>query len=186
MTRQPLPFFENLNRSILPCLNSAISSLSHTRQAHAYILKSGVFNDTLFTTKLISQYANHSSFAEANLILNSIFDPYISSFSTLIDALNKFNLFTQLLNIFSKMLSHGVLPDTHVLPNVVKACDSVVQASSVHMYLKSDRIGDARNVFERLLELDVVPCGALLSAYARKGCLNEAKQNFLWDTKFGS
>ncbi|XWS24530.1 hypothetical protein CRYUN_Cryun28dG0110800 [Craigia yunnanensis] len=208
MTRQALPFFENLNRSILACLNSAIASLSETRQAHAYILKSGVCSDSLISKKLISRYANHRCFAEADLVLNCISEPSISSFSALIYALNKFNLFTQSLNVFSRMLSHGILPDTHVLPNVVKACgklsvfklgievhgfvckygfdsDSVVQASLVHMYLKSDRIRDARNVFERLPEGDVVTCGALLSSYARKGCVNEAKEAFYGMQSFG-
>ncbi|KAK8601357.1 hypothetical protein V6N13_058927 [Hibiscus sabdariffa] len=201
MTSQALPFFENLNPSILPCLYSAVASLSQTRQAHAYILKTGLLTSTLFSTKLVSQYANHRCFNQADLVLRSISDPSISSFSTLIYALNKYNLFTQSLSVFSRMLSHGVLPDSHVLPNVVKACgklsalkfgrgihgfvckfgfdsDSVVQASLVHLYLKSDRIRDARNVFERLPEGDVVTCGALLSAYARKGCVNEAKEIF--------
>ncbi|KAL4283302.1 hypothetical protein GQ457_16G012660 [Hibiscus cannabinus] len=201
MTRQALPFFENLNPSILPCLYSAIASLSQSRQAHAYILKSGLLANTLFSTKLISQYANHRCFAQADLVLRSISAPSIPSFSTLIYSLNKSNRFTQSLNVFSRMLSHGVLPDSHVLPNVVKACgklsvlkfgreihgivckfgfdsDSVVQASLVHLYLKSDRIRDARNVFDRLPEGDVVTCGALLSAYARKGCVNEANEIF--------
>ncbi|XVE56207.1 hypothetical protein DITRI_Ditri03aG0219200 [Diplodiscus trichospermus] len=208
MRRQALPFFENLNRSILGCLNSAIASLSETRQAHAYILKSGVCSDTIISTRLISLYANHRCFAEADLVLNSISEPSISSFSALIFAQNKFNFFTHSLNVFSRMLSHGILPDTHVLPNVVKACgklsafklgrevhgfvckygfdsDSVVQASLVHMYLKGDRIKDARNVFERLPEGDVVTCGALLSAYARKGCVNEAKEVFYRMQSFG-
>ncbi|XP_022769234.1 pentatricopeptide repeat-containing protein At1g20230 [Durio zibethinus] len=201
MTRQALQFFENLNRSILPCLNSAIASVSQTRQAHAYILKSGVCNDALISTKLISQYANHRCFAEADRLLNSISEPSIFSFSALIYALNKSNLFNQSLTVFSRMLSHGILPDNHVLPNVVKACgklsafklgrevhsvvckhgfasDSVVQSSLVHLYLKSDRIRDARDVYERLPEGDVVTSSALLSAYAREGCVSEAKEIF--------
>ncbi|EOY15113.1 hypothetical protein QUC31_000371 [Theobroma cacao] len=208
MTVQALPFFEILNRSILPCLNSAVASLSQTSQAHAYILKSGVCIDTLISTKLISQYANRHCFAEAELVLNSISEPLVSSFSALIYALNKYNLFTQSLYVFSRMLSRGILPDNRVLPNVVKACgklsafklgkevhgivvkygfdsDSVVQASLVHLYLKGDRIQDAKNVFERLPERDVVTCGALLSAYARKGCVNEAKEIFYGMQSFG-
>ncbi|XVF63637.1 hypothetical protein PTKIN_Ptkin09bG0102600 [Pterospermum kingtungense] len=207
-TSQALPFFENLNRSIVVCLNSAVATLAQTRQAHAYTLKIGVCNDSLISTKLISQYANHRCFAEADLVLNSISEPSISSFSSLIYALNKSNLFSRSLGVFSRMLSNGILPDTHVLPNIIKACgklsafklerevhsivckfgfdsDSVVQASLVHMYLKSDRVRDARNVFERLPEGDVVTCGALISAYARKGCVNEARQIFYGMQRFG-
>lgn len=207
-TSQALPFLENLNRSIVVCLNSAVASLSQTRQAHAYTLKFGVFNDTLISTKLISQYANHRCFTEADLVLNSISEPSVSSFSSLMYALNKSNLFSRLLSVFTRMLSHGILPDNRVLPNIVKACgqlsafklgrevhsmvckygfdsDSVVQASLVHMYLKSDQVQDARNVFERLLERDVVTCGALISAYARKGCVNEARKIFYGMERFG-
>ncbi|OMP01613.1 hypothetical protein COLO4_11773 [Corchorus olitorius] len=134
--------------------------------------------------------------------------PSVPSFSALIFALNKANLFIQSLDVFTRMLSRGILPDSHMLPNIVKACgqlsafiwekevhgfvckfgfdsDSAVQASLVHFYLKSDGIGVARNVFVRLPEWDVVTCGALLSAYAREGCVSEAMEIFKAMQSFG-
>ncbi|OMO75480.1 hypothetical protein COLO4_26097 [Corchorus olitorius] len=135
-------------------------------------------------------------------------EPSVPSFAALIYALNKSNLFIQSLNVFNRMLSRGILPDSHMLPNIVKACgqlsafrwgkevhgfvckfgfdsDSAVQASLVHFYLKIDGIGVARNVFVRLPEWDVVTCGALLSAYARKGCVSEAMEIFKAMQSFG-
>ncbi|XP_031265501.1 pentatricopeptide repeat-containing protein At1g20230 [Pistacia vera] len=201
LTKQALPLFENIQRSIFQTLNSLKSSLSQTQQAHAHILKTGGSNDTYLATRLLSQYANHQDFDDANQILSSTLEPTIFSYSTLIYAYSKQNLFTQSLRVFAQMLSHGLPPDAHVLPNIFKACsglslvetgkqvhamvfvcgfnlDSFVQSSLIHMYIKCQNIGDAHKVFDRLAQPDVVTFSALLAAYARQGCVDVAKKLF--------
>lgn len=201
LTKQALPHFENIQRSIFHTLNSLKSSLSQTQQAHAHILKTGVSNDSYLATKLLSQYANHQDFYDANQILSSTLDPTVFSYSALIFAYTKQNHFAQSLRVFTQMLSHGLAPDTHVLPNILKACtgllametgkqvhamvfvygfdlDSFVQGSLIHMYLKCQNIGNAHKVFDRLAQPDVVTFSALIAAYARYGCVGEAKKLF--------
>lgn len=95
------------------------------------------------------------------------------------------------------MLSRGLVPDSFLFPSVVKACaglqfskfakevhaisfasglalDSFVQSSLVHMYIKCDRIRDARKVFDRVPQRDVIIYSALISGYSRRGCVDEA------------
>ncbi|CAI0541209.1 unnamed protein product [Linum tenue] len=97
------------------------------------------------------------------------------------------------------MLSQGISPDCYVLPSVVKATaglsslktgvqvhclafvnghhsDSLLLSSLVHFYLKCDRLMEARKVFDRIPRPNVVACSALLSGYARKGCVEETKE----------
>lgn len=89
------------------------------------------------------------------------------------------------------------MPDSFLFPSVVKACaglqsskfakevhaisfasglalDSFVQSSLVHMYIKCDRIRDARKVFDRVPQRDVIIYSALISGYSRRGCVDEA------------
>ncbi|XP_031266695.1 LOW QUALITY PROTEIN: pentatricopeptide repeat-containing protein At1g20230-like [Pistacia vera] len=198
LTKQAIPHLENIQRSIFHTLNSLNSSLSQTQQAHADILKTGVSNDMGLATKLLSQYANHQDFDDANQILSSTPEPTTCSYSTLIYAYSKQNLFTQSLRVFAQMLSHGLAPDTYLLPNIVKACtrllsletgkqvhamvfvygfylDSFVQSSLIHLYIKCQNIGDAHKVFDRLAQPDVKTFSALLAGYARQGCVDVAK-----------
>ncbi|XP_031260358.1 pentatricopeptide repeat-containing protein At1g20230-like [Pistacia vera] len=199
LTKQALPLLENIQRSIFHTLNSLNSSLSQIQQAHAHVLKTGVSNVTEVATKLLSQYANHQNFNDAKQILSSTPEPTTFSYSTLIYAYSKQSLFTQSLHVFAQMLSHGLAPDTYLLPNILKACtglssletgkqvhamvfvygfslDSFVKSSLIHMYIRCGNIEDAHKVFDRLAQPDVKTFSALLAAYARQGCVDVAKK----------
>ncbi|KAI8003066.1 Pentatricopeptide repeat-containing protein [Camellia lanceoleosa] len=198
MPRQALHLFDTLTiRSLL----TSSSSPSQARQSHAHILKTGLSIDTHFTTKLLSLYTHHLCFADAELVLDSIPQPDLFSFSTLIYASSKLNRFTHVLSLFSKMLSRGLLPDSHVLPSAFKACtglsdlksgkqvhgigfvsgfasDSYVQSSLVHMYVKCNQLRDAHKVVDEISEPDVFSWSALVSGYAKQGCVSKAKEVF--------
>ncbi|XP_010536431.1 PREDICTED: pentatricopeptide repeat-containing protein At1g20230 [Tarenaya hassleriana] len=197
MTKQVRHLFEKIPQPVLAFLeSSSFSSLSKTRQVHAQIIKHGAQDYAIFATNLIASYSNHHCFADAEHVLGSIQEPTVHSFSPLIYALNRYNHFSQSIRVFSRMMSNGVSPDTRVLPNLFKACaglsalevgkqihciacvlgldlDPFVQDSLFHMYMKCDRMGDAREVFDRISQKDVVTCSALLCGYARKGCSDE-------------
>ncbi|KAL6963432.1 hypothetical protein U1Q18_043587 [Sarracenia purpurea var. burkii] len=189
------------NTAILSCLSSTTPSLSQARQAHAHILKTGLSIETHFTTKLVSIYANHFCFADADLVLDSLPEPDVFSFSTLIYASSKLNRFGHVLRLFSRMLRRGLVPDGRVLPSAVKACtilsdikagrqvhgiasvsglasDSHVQSSLVHLYVKCNQLQYARKVVDAMSEPDVVCSSALVAGYARQGYVSEAKEVF--------
>ncbi|GMH27345.1 hypothetical protein Nepgr_029188 [Nepenthes gracilis] len=193
--------FNRFHLSIFSSLNSATSSLSCTRQAHAHILKTGIFSDTCLSTKLLTLYANHQSFADAILILDSFPERDLLSFSTLINALSKFNRFSSVLRVFARMLSDGILPDCFLLPAAAKACagigavdaglqlhglisvsghasNSVVRSSLFHMYVKCDKLSYAHKLLDEMPEPDMVTLSALIAGYARNGCLDKAKRLF--------
>lgn len=201
MPRQVHHLFDSFPSTILGCLNSTTSSLSQTRQAHAHILKTGHFNENHITTKLLSLYANHLCFNEANLVLDSVPEPDISSFSTLIYACSKLSRFNESLRLFSKMLSQGLVPDARVFPCAVKACsglvvvragkqvhglasafgfasDSFVQSSLVHFYVKCNQLSDAQKLLDLMPEQDVIAWSALVAGYARQGNVSETRAVF--------
>ncbi|KAF6170107.1 hypothetical protein GIB67_025796 [Kingdonia uniflora] len=99
------------------------------------------------------------------------------------------------------MVSQCIIPDNYVIPSGLKACagvfspemgrqvhgiavvsgfatDSFVESSLVHMYVKSSKIMEARNVFDRMTERNVVCWSSMVSGYAREGCVIEANEIF--------
>ncbi|XP_061356036.1 pentatricopeptide repeat-containing protein At1g20230 [Gastrolobium bilobum] len=193
--------FHAIYHSISQCLNSTTASLLQARQAHAHILKFGLFGDTHLTTRLLSLYANNLCFPEVNLVLSSLPQPNLFSFSTVIHAFARSYQFHHVLGAFSQMGSRGLVPDGFLLPSAIKACaglkalkpgrqvhgfvsvsgfasDSIVMSSLVHMYLKCDRIEDAHKLFDSMPERDVVVWSAMISGYSRLGLVDKAKELF--------
>ncbi|KAK7270683.1 hypothetical protein RJT34_26013 [Clitoria ternatea] len=189
--------------AISQCLNSTSSSVFHARQAHAHILKLGLFSDTQITTTLLSLYANNNnlSFSKLNLILSSLPHPTLFSFSSLIHSFARSLHFRHVLATFSHLGPKGLVPDAYLTPSAIKACaalhalsqgkqvhafvsvsgfasDSIVMSSLVHMYLKCDQILDARKMFDRIPERDVVVWSAMIAGYSRHGLVDEAKELF--------
>ncbi|KMS99599.1 hypothetical protein BVRB_1g022460 [Beta vulgaris subsp. vulgaris] len=179
-------------------LKLATYSPVRTRQVHGYILKTGLIVDNSLSTKLLSLYSNHQCFAEATIFLESIDEPSSSSFSTVINAFSKFSLYSNVLHLFSKMLSKGLILDSYLLPAVAKACaglsaleigrqvhglaqvsgcslDEVVQSSLVHMYVKCGRLNIASKLLDTIPEPDIVTFSAIIAGYARNGNVDIAK-----------
>ncbi|KAK1406634.1 hypothetical protein QVD17_42110 [Tagetes erecta] len=203
MSKQALRVLNNHHSTtiIFNSLNTTTLSLPQTRQIHAQIIRIGLHLNSHFTTKLLSLYANHLQFTQSNNLIKSIQHPDVFTFSTLIHAYSKLNHFTQTIYFFSQMISHGLVPDTRVIPSVVKSCtglydlkrgkqvhgfcltsglfqDSFVQSSFIHLYVKCGQLSYARKVFDEMSEQDVVSCSALVSGYARDGCVKEVKLVF--------
>ena len=122
LSAQALALLDSVQHTILNCLNSTTASLSQTRQAHAHILKTGLFNDTHLATKLLSHYANNMCFADVTLVLDLVPKPNVFSFSTLIYAFSKFHQFHHTLATFSRMLTRGLKPNNRAFPSAAKAC----------------------------------------------------------------
>ncbi|XP_010255945.1 PREDICTED: pentatricopeptide repeat-containing protein At1g20230 [Nelumbo nucifera] len=202
MARQAIPRIETAYYAILNHLNPATASFLQAQQAHAHILKTGLSNHAHLATKLLSFYANHLHFNEASLVLDSIPEPDVFSFSTLISAFSKFDRFDQALRLVSQMLSHGLLPDNFVLPSVLKACvglsalemgrqvhglayvtgfasDPFVQSSLINMYVKFGDIRNAHKVFDGMTHRNVVSWSAIIAGYAQQGFVGEAKELFI-------
>ncbi|KAL0703908.1 hypothetical protein Bca4012_070333 [Brassica carinata] len=138
--------------------------LSKTAQAHARILKSGAHNDGYISAKLIASYSNHSCFDDANLVLQSIPDPNVYSFSSLIYALTKAKLSVPSYRLFELV--------NRFIAQRVRASgldgDGFVQGSLFHMYMRCGKMFDARKVFDRMREREET------FGFNRSGCHKEA------------
>ncbi|CAI8593363.1 unnamed protein product [Vicia faba] len=188
-------------QSISQCLNSSTSTLFHARQAHAHFLKFDLFSNTQLTTSLLTLYSHYLPFPQLSIILSSLPQPTIFSFSSIVHALARSHHFHHVLGAFSHMGSRGLVPDSYLLPSAIKACailkalkpgrqvhgfaavsgfgsDSILVSSLVHMYLKCNRIEDAQKLFDSMSERDVIGWSAMIAGYSRLGLVDRAKELF--------
>nr|KYP51109.1 Pentatricopeptide repeat-containing protein At1g20230 family [Cajanus cajan] len=190
-------------QALSQCLTSPTASLRHAKQAHAVLLRLNLFSDTHLTTALISLYANTFSLSspQLHLILATLPNPTLFSFSSLIHALARSSHSPLVLAAFSHLPSRRLAPDAFLLPSAIKASatlralrpgqqlhafaaasalasDSVVASSLIHMYLKCHQLSHARQLFDTMPHRDVVVWSAIIAGYSRLGLLDEAKNLF--------
>ncbi|XP_068646727.1 pentatricopeptide repeat-containing protein At1g20230 [Aristolochia californica] len=199
MARQAIASLDNSYTSLHAL--SPTASLPQIQKSHAQILKTGLCNDTHLATKLISLYASRFQFSDASCLLNSVAAPDSFSFSALISAFSKSNLFHKALRLFERMVSLNLPCDNFVSPSALKACaglsalqvgrqihnlvsvsgfgsDPFVQSSLAHMYVKCGEMSEARKMFDRMGQRNVVSWSAMVSGYAREGYIGEAMELF--------
>ncbi|KAH9287809.1 hypothetical protein KI387_031926, partial [Taxus chinensis] len=103
--------------------------------------------------------------------------------------------------LYYKMQELGINPNNYTYPILLKACSSLlalqegrhihydiirnglesdvyVGAALVDMYSKCGSIEDARELFDKMSERDVVSWNSLIAGYAQNGCANEALRIF--------
>ncbi|KAL4186565.1 hypothetical protein AMTRI_Chr09g14720 [Amborella trichopoda] len=177
------------------------STLAQAQQAHAHLLTTGFAVRPLLATKLINLYARNAALSHAALLFETIPRPDALAFASLVSAYTRATRFSDALKLFHRMVKCGLIPDHFALPSALKACaglpapeparqlhllsitlglscDPYVQCSLVHTYVKCNQIDDARLVFDRMREKNVVSWSAIVSGYARGGDVDEAKRLF--------
>ncbi|MQM00401.1 hypothetical protein Taro_033131 [Colocasia esculenta] len=183
------------------------SSLDELRQAHAHMLKTGLFHSSFAAGRLVSSavalggndhpvalaYA-HSLFAHVGSRNSFVWNTMIRAHASSGDP-------EAALLLFLRMLHSPVLPDKFTFPFVLKACSSLLaleEARQVHARVLKSGLGsdlfvmntllhvlasarctmEARKLFERMPNRDVISRNALISSYVEQGLLAVARNLF--------
>ncbi|EPS74339.1 hypothetical protein M569_00411 [Genlisea aurea] len=193
---------------LLSNLSKIGASLSQIRQAHAQLLRTGLFELSQYSNNILSLYARHQYLSDAKRLLRSLLTPDSAAFTVLITACSKSSDLKSTLILVSEFLRSGLTPDVYVLPSIIRACaglfafkigkqahgfsivsgfvlDPFIESSLVHFYLKCGELAGARKVFYSMDEKDIVSWSALSAAYARKGDVLNAKKLFFSVRGFG-
>ncbi|CAN8325201.1 unnamed protein product [Cochlearia groenlandica] len=179
-------------------------SLSEIQQAHAFMLKTGLFKDTFSASKLISFAATNpepKTVSYAHSILTRVENPNAFTHNSVIRAYANSSTPETALIAFREMLIGPVLPDKYSFTFALKACGAFSgfeEGKQIHgLFLKSGLINDvfvdntlinvygrsgffelARKVLDEMPDRDVVSWNSLLSAYVDKGLIEEARGVF--------
>ncbi|KAK1276485.1 Pentatricopeptide repeat-containing protein [Acorus gramineus] len=168
------------------------------KSVHAQILVSGLRPDRHVETALLGMYLNCGSTDDALLVFDGMLDADAVSWTAMISGLVQNFRVNDALIVFRKLLASGALVNSiETFASVLAACaqmglflmgasihcyiirhkisvDLSVQNSLVTMYAKCGRLDVGRAIFNRMHIRNSVSWNAMLSGYARNGCLNEA------------
>ncbi|KAM1358500.1 hypothetical protein TB2_045469 [Malus domestica] len=174
---------------------------SQLGQIHAQLVVLGLIDSGFLITKLVNASSNLGYISYARQVFDEFTDPDVFQWNAIIRCYSRHNVFSQAIEMYSRMQVMGVSPDGFTFPHVLKACsgmpdlemgrrvhgqvfrhgfesDVFVQNGLVALYAKCSRIDRARAVFDGLGERTVVSWTSMISGYAQNGQPLEALRIF--------
>jgi pentatricopeptide repeat protein len=187
--------------SLLRACNSK-KRLPEGKLAHAHIIQTQFqCQDIFLTNTLINMYVKCGNMEFACKVFEDMPERNVVSWTAMIAAYAKHGLSDEALNLFSQMQEAGVQPNEFTFAGVLPVCASLavleqgkkvheriitggfesnvfVGSSLVDMYVKCGSLEDARQVFDKMSERDVVSWTAMVAGYAQGGLFDEALELF--------
>ncbi|CAN6481726.1 unnamed protein product [Victoria cruziana] len=190
-------------RSLLLLLLDSCKSVRELQQIHAQLTTAGLSGDIFAISKAVAFLSDSASCSidYARAVFRTIRNPSIFTWNCMIRSLAAGDSPREAIILFSQMLRGGFRPNNFTYPFVVKACtessavdfgisvhartlksgldrDAYVRSSLIHMYSRSNRVEDARRLFEGISERDVASWNAMVDGYVRSGDIVVAQSLF--------
>ncbi|XP_059066074.1 pentatricopeptide repeat-containing protein At2g22070-like [Cryptomeria japonica] len=188
----------------LQLLEACVSkkSLSEGKQIHSHIthMGFGFATATFFQNKLINMYVKCGSLVNARRVFDDITERDVISWNIIIAGNRRFGYPHEALILFHQMQRTGVQPDhftfSSILPVSAKLraleegmdihqsimergiLSDVVINALVDMYAKCGRIREARELFDKMPQKNMVLSTAMIVGYTQNGELGEALRLF--------
>lgn len=162
---------DNVTLGNLVGASAEISSLEMGKQVHCCCIKTGLEMGFKVTNALIDMYTKCGSLESAHLLFDSMGNPDVVSWSSLIVGYAQFGHGEEALNLFETMMRLGVKPNQVTLVGVLTACSHAGQ------------VKEGWRIYETMeREHGIIPtrehCNIVVDLLARAGCLTEA-ENFI-------
>ncbi|KAH7856926.1 hypothetical protein Vadar_006988 [Vaccinium darrowii] len=188
-------------RSLLLELSRFHQTLSKTQQLHALITKTHLSHDPFYATRIIRFYAiNHNLLSARNLFDKT---PHRSVYlwNSIIRAYAAAHKFTDAFSLFKQMFSSETKPDNFTFACILRCCaensnflglrlvhggvvvsglglDPIVSSALVAAYSKLGLVGEARMVFNCILDPDLVLWNSMVSGYGFGGYWDKGLELF--------
>eukprot|EP01018_Ginkgo_biloba_P008758 Gb_27491 [translate_table: standard] len=181
------------------CVN--MKALPEGKLVHAHIIQTGFNPDVFLATKLVIMYAKCGSLMHAHLLLDQMPEKNAVSWTVIIAAYTRHGFDEEALTLFYQMQRTGIQPDQFTFASVLPAFANLasleqgkeihehihrsgfhsnlyVESALIDMYVKCRSIDNARKVFDKMPERNVVSWTALIAGYAQNGYVDEALELF--------
>ncbi|XP_010246108.1 PREDICTED: pentatricopeptide repeat-containing protein At3g12770 [Nelumbo nucifera] len=173
----------------------------HLVQIHAQLIVAGFQNSNYLATKFVHASSNAGEIHYARSLFEEIPEPNVFLWNAIVRGYSQNNLFSDALEMYSRMQVERMNPDRFTFPYVLKACSSLsdlrmgfrihaqifrhgfesdvfVQNGLVALYAKCGEISRARAVFDRLSDRTIVSWTSIISGYAQNSQPLEALRIF--------
>eukprot|EP01018_Ginkgo_biloba_P023741 Gb_23967 [translate_table: standard] len=181
---------------------AGLSALEQGKEIHAHIIRRGFDSDVFVGNALIDMYAKCCSIGYARQVFDKMSTRDVVTWNTAIGGYGRSEHAYEALKLFRHMQVAGWKPNSVTLVSILPACahlaalqqgkeihghviksafDSNISAGSalIDMYAKCGSMIDARLVFDRMLQRNVVSWNAIIAACAQKELSNEAIKLFV-------
>ncbi|KAH7430136.1 hypothetical protein KP509_09G085300 [Ceratopteris richardii] len=172
--------------------SSDLNALKEGRLVHAYIIFDRIELDSLVRSALVDMYAKCGSLEDAYMIFKALPTQDVVVWSALIVGYAQHGYGKHALELFEQMLKSGVIPGKVAFSAAIKGCasmgallqgyilhdsiirrayetDTVIGSSIIDMYIKAERLVEARKIFDKLVKRDSVAWGTMMTGYAQHG-----------------
>ncbi|XP_059660981.1 pentatricopeptide repeat-containing protein At1g03540 [Cornus florida] len=172
---------------------SDLGELNLGRGFHGVVFRRGFESNHVIASALIDMYGRNYVSDDAHRLFGELLEPDSISWTTVISAFTRNDLFEEALGFFYLMQrKFGLSPDGFTFGTVLTACGNlgrlkqgrqvhakvitsgicgnvVVESSLVDMYGKCGLVDESRQVFDRMTKKNSVSWCALLGGYCQKG-----------------
>lgn len=177
------------------------------------LIVNGLTGELLYDTKLVSLYGSFGHVEHARLVFDRIENPDFYAWKVMIRWYYLNDLYSEIIRFYTRKRICGRECDNGVFSIVLKACcklrdiddgrkvhcqivkagspDSFVLTSLVDMYAKCRDIGSSREVFDEILDRNVVSWTSMIAGYVQNDCpieglalFNRMREGLVKDNEF--
>ncbi|KAJ6360154.1 hypothetical protein OIU77_004212 [Salix suchowensis] len=180
---------------------TSVGALDVGEQIHTQVIKTGFQFNVYVCSVLIDMYAKHGKLDTAHVVLRTLAEEDVVSWTALISGYAQHNLFAEALKHFREMLDRGIQSDNIGFSSAISACAGIqalnlgrqIHAQSyvsgysedlsignalVSLYARCGRIKEAYLEFEKIDAKDSISWNGLISGFAQSGYCEEALMIF--------
>jgi len=180
---------------------ASMADLEQGKQIHAHIVKTGLETNLCVANSIVTMYARCGTIEDACKAFDEILERNVVSWNAIIAGYAQNGYGEVAYKLFCQTQMEGVKIDAFTFASVLSACAGITsldQGMQVHtiilktgfqsdisvenalitMYARCGSIGDARKVFDKILELNVISWTAIITGHAQHGYAKEALNLF--------
>ncbi|PHT43947.1 hypothetical protein CQW23_17972 [Capsicum baccatum] len=161
------------------------------KQLRGQLILHGLIHHSPNPARLVESYVRVSETADALLVFeSSVQSPDTFAYNVMIRGLNLSKRSMESLFLYERLLSDGLLPDSHTYTSVLKACSHLKAVLEVHNnaicpfnsmitgYMNEGLVEEAVEIFNTMVNKDTTTWSAMLSGYVKNGMHEEALLTF--------
>ncbi|XP_076882134.1 putative pentatricopeptide repeat-containing protein At1g64310 [Bidens hawaiensis] len=179
-------------KSLVLELSKLTQTLTRTKSFHALLIKTCIFHDPFYSTKIIKFYASNDDLTSARHLFDEMPNRTVYLWNSIIRAHAQTHCFLDAFTLFKQMLASETNPDSFTFACILRACsdmhdlkglrfvhahvivsglgmDPICGSALVSAYSKLGFVDDARVVFDGLNDCDLVLYNTMIAGYGNCG-----------------